>query len=139
MWVTTFKTRPYLCGIVLPRKCWQIQGSLFIRLCNHIMGDEFEDGDPQTPRSVLEYQDHHENKDASKWDQEASEQDQEASKRDQNEMENNNKKFSSWDQNDENACVTNTHHDKHTRKKEKQMTYREALLGLDNSELGSDF
>ena len=88
---------------------------------------------------LLEYQDHHENTEASGRDQEASERDQEASERDQNEMENNNKKFSSRDQNDENACATNTHHDKHTRKKEKQMTYREALLGLDNSELGSDF
>ena len=109
-----------------------LQGSLFIRLRNHIMGAEFEDGDPQTPRSVLEDQDHHENK-------EASERDQEASERDQNEMDNNNKKFSPRDQNDENARVTNTHHDEHTRKKEKQMTYREVLLGLDNSELGSDF
>ena len=88
---------------------------------------------------LLEDQDHHENKEAPEWDQEASEQEQEASERDQNEMDNNNKKFSPWDQNDENACVTNMHHDEHTRKKEKQMTYREVLLGLDNSELGSDF
>ena len=94
-----------------------LQGSLFICLRNHIMGAEFEDGDPQTPRSVLEYQDHHENKQASEWDQEASEWDQ-------NEMDINNKKFLPRDQNDKNACVTNTHHDKHTRKKEKQMTYR---------------
>ena len=103
-----------------------LQGSLFIRLRNHIMGAEFEDGDPKTHRSVLE-------------DQKASERDQEESERDQNEMENNNKKFSPWDQNDENECGTNMHHDEHTRKKEKQMTYQEALLGLDNSELGSDF
>ena len=54
-------------------------------------------------------------------------------------MENNNKKSSARDQNDENECGANTHHDEHTRKKEKQMTYREALLGLDNSELGSEF
>ena len=116
-----------------------LQGSLFIRLCNHIMGAEFEDGNPQTPRSVLEYQDDHENKEASKQDQEASKRDQKASEWDQNEKENNNRKFSPWDQNDKNACVTNTHHDKQTRKKVKPMTYREALLGLDNSELGSDF
>ena len=102
-----------------------LQGSLFICLCNHIMGAEFEDGDPKTHRSVLEYQDDHENK--------------EAFKQDQNEMENNNKKLSAQDQNDENECGANMHHDEHTRKKEKQMTYREALLGLDNSELGSDF
>ena len=81
-----------------------LQSSLFIRLHDHIMGAEFEDGDPKTHRSVLEYQDDHEN-------QEASEQDQDASERDQNEMENNNKKFSPWDQNDENECGTNTHHD----------------------------
>ena len=102
-----------------------LQGSLFICLRNHIMGAEFEDGDPKTHRSVLEYQDDHENK--------------EASKQDQNEMENNNKKLLAWDQNDENECGANMHHDEHTRKNEKQMTYREALLGLDNSELGSDF
>ena len=42
---------------------------------------------------MLEYQDHHKNKEASEQDQEASEQDQEASERDQNEMENTNKKI----------------------------------------------
>ena len=112
-----------------------LQGSLFIRLHNHIMGAEFEDGDPQTDRSVLEYQDHHEhdtNMEVSEWDLEASE-------RDQNEMKNNKKKFPPRDHNNENACDTNMDHGEHTRKKEKQMTYREALLGLDNSELGSDF
>ena len=88
---------------------------------------------------LLEYQDDHENKEASKWDQETSEWDQEASEWDQNEMENNNKKFSPWDQNDKNVCGTSTHHDEDTLKKQKQMTNREALLGLDNSELGSDF
>ena len=108
-----------------------LQGSLFICLRNHIMGAEFEDGDPQTHRSVLEYQDHHENMETSKRDQEAS-------KWDQNEMKNNKKKFSR-DQNNENSCDTNMHHDEHTRKKGKQMTYREALLGLDNSELCSAF
>ena len=30
-----------------------LQGSLFVRLRNHIMGGEFEDGNPRTPRSVL--------------------------------------------------------------------------------------
>ena len=108
-----------------------LQGSLFIRLHSHIMGAEFEDGDPQTHRSMLEYQDHHKN-------MEASERDQEASKQDQNEMKNNKKKFS-WDQNNKNTCDTNMHHNEYTREKEKQMTYGEALLGLDNSELCSDF
>ena len=31
-----------------------LQGSLFVRLRNHIMGAEFADGDPQTQRSVLD-------------------------------------------------------------------------------------
>ena len=41
-----------------------------------------------------------------------------------------------WDQNNENVYEGNTHFG---GTKEKQMTYREALLGLDNSELSSDF
>ena len=36
-----------------------LQGSLFIRLRNHIMGAEFVDGDPQTQRSVLGWGDVH--------------------------------------------------------------------------------
>ena len=43
------------------------------------------------------------------------------------------------DQNDENVYGASTHQDEDTTKQEKQMTYREALVGLDNSELGSDF
>ena len=31
-----------------------LQGSLFIHLDNHIMGAEFEDGDPKKHRSVLD-------------------------------------------------------------------------------------
>ena len=41
-----------------------------------------------------------------------------------------------WDQNHENDYKGNTHFG---GTNEKQMTYREALLGLDNSELSSDF
>ena len=41
--------------------------------------------------------------------------------------------------NNENACNETMNGDEQTRKKEKQMTYREALLGLDNSEMSSDF
>ena len=67
-----------------------LQGSLFIRLRNHIMGAEFEDGNPKTHRSVLGHEDDHENK-------EASERDQQGSERDQNE-------FLARDQNHENAC-----------------------------------
>ena len=43
------------------------------------------------------------------------------------------------DQDNENVCASSTHLEEATIKKEKQMTYREPLLGLDNSELGSDF
>ena len=60
-----------------------LQGSVFVRLRNYIMGAEFEDGNPKTHRSVLGYQDDHESK--------------EASKRDQNEI-------SPRDQNNENVC-----------------------------------
>ena len=125
-----------------------LQGSLFIRLRNHIMGTEFEDGDPKTHRSVLkyqddygnmlEYQDDFENQGASEWDQVASKRDQEASKQDQND-EDVCSAGMARDQNNENVCGAIMHRDEDTSKKEKQMTYREALLGLDNSELGSDF
>ena len=127
-----------------------LQDSLFVRLCNHIMGAEFEDGNPKTHRSVLGYQNNHENKEASEWDQQASE-------RDQNEI-------SAWDQNHENACEMSAVRDQNNESahdasaardqnnenvcggnthlggtKEKQTTYHEALLGLDNPELISDF
>ena len=101
----------------------------------------------------LEYHDDdHENQEVSEWDQVASEQDQEAPERDKNDenvcgagvaRDQNDKIVSSagmaWDQNDENVCGASTHQDEDTLQKEKQMTYQEALLGLDNSELGSDF
>ena len=53
-----------------------LQGSLFVRLQNHIMGAEFEDGDPQTQRSVLGSDDAHATTEASEQNQAASEQDQ---------------------------------------------------------------
>ena len=113
-----------------------LQGSLFIRLRHHIMGAEFEDGNPKTHRSVLGDEDDYENK-------EASERDQQPSKRDQNEI-------LARDQNHENACEVSAMRDQNNKDvregnthfgktKEKQMTYREALLGLDNSELSSVF
>ena len=49
------------------------------------------------------------------------------------------KVFTAWEHNNENACSEKMNGDEHKRKKEKQMTYREALLGLDNSEMCSDF
>ena len=42
-----------------------LQGYLFVHLRNHIMGAEFEDGDPKTHRSVLGCQDDHETMEAS--------------------------------------------------------------------------
>ena len=88
---------------------------------------------------MLGYQDDHENKEASEWDQEASEPDQnEILARDQNNK-NACDACTARDQNNENACGASTHLEEATIKKEKKMTYREALLGLDNSELGSDF
>ena len=156
-----------------------LQGSLIVRLRNHIMGAEFEDGNHQTQRSVLGHDGAHSTKEASEQDQvvsdtttTASGRDQVTSNHDQNEI------ISSpaaWDQNHENVCVVGVKgnqnsqetrdwnedqdqnceknyaedgHSKRTNEKqakqikganEKQMTYREALLGLDNSEPSSDF
>ena len=75
------------------------------------MGAEFEDGNPKTHRSVLGYQDDHETKEASEWDQEASEPDQsEILARDQN-NENACDASTAWDQNNENACDASTARD----------------------------
>ena len=116
-----------------------LQGSLFVRLHCHIMGAAFEDGNPKTHRSVLGYHDDHKNKEASARDQEASERDKnEISARDQN-NENACDASTARDQDNENVCAASTHLEEAKIKKEKQMTYREPLLGLDNSELGSDF
>ena len=56
-----------------------LQGALFIRLHNHIMGAEFANGDSQTPRSVLDDGDDETQWKGSDHDQEASEQNQAAS------------------------------------------------------------
>ena len=102
---------------------------------------------------MLGYQDNHENKEASEWDQEASKWDQSeilaqdqnnknacdtSMARDQN-NENACDASTARYQNNENVCGASTHLGEATIKKDKQMTYREALLGLDSSELGSDF
>ena len=123
-----------------------LQGSLFIRLRNHIMGAEFEDGNPKTQRSVLGCEDNHETIEASERDQQASERDQNgilaqdqmcvvSVTRDQNHEKTRDASMAR-DQNHENDYKGNTHFG---GTKEKQMTYREALLGLDNSEPSSDF
>ena len=120
-----------------------LQGSLFVRLRNHIMGAEFEDGDPKTHRSVLGCEDDHETTEASERDQNgilARDQNHEnvcavSATRDQNNEKARDGSMAR-DQNNENVHEGNTHFG---GTKEKQMTYREALLGLDNSELSSDF
>ena len=123
-----------------------LQGSLFIHLRNHIMGAEFENGNPQTHRSVLGEDEM--NLEAIEWDQNEN-------GRDQNKVKNNKKLFLPQEQNNnyktmekvlmphehnnEKACNETMDGGKHKRKKEQQMTYHEALLGLDNSEMSSDF
>ena len=107
------------------------------------MGAEFENGDPQTHRSVLGDDDM--NLEANEWDQNENRQEQ-------NEMKNNKKLFPPQEynndykmvekvfmpqeHNNENACNETMNGDEHTRKKEKQMTYHETLLG---SKMISDF
>ena len=123
-----------------------LQGSLFAHHRNHIMGAEFEDGNPKTHRSVLGCEDNHETTEASKRDQQASERDQHrilardqmcvvSAMRDQNNEKARDASMAR-DQNNENDYEGNTHFE---GTKEKQIPYREALLGLDNSELSSDF
>ena len=99
---------------------------------------------------VLGCQDNHETTEASEWDQQASERDQNGIlARDQN-HENMCVVSATWDQNNEKAHDASVAQDQNNINvyegnthfggmKEKQMTYREALLGLDNSELSSDF
>ena len=156
-----------------------LQGSLFVRLRNHIMGAEFEDGNHQTQRSVLGHDGAYSTKEGSEHDQAVSDStttasggEQVASDHDQN---GNISSPAARDQNHENVCgvgMTRNQnkqeahdgsqdqdqnykknygeggHSKRTNEKrgkeikrtnEKQMTYREALLGLDNSEPSSDF
>ena len=40
-----------------------LQGSLFIKLHNYVVGAEYDDGDQQTPRSVLNDEDDHSEED----------------------------------------------------------------------------
>ena len=146
-----------------------LQGALFARLRNHIMGAEFANGDSQNHRSVLDDDDDETPMEASDQGQEASEQNQTASaatmtaserqvrsEHDQNEEhdqhENNSgpANAAARDHNNENmgdVKGTQDHNNKsvfgtNTRsggKNRKQMTYQEALVGLDNSEPCSDF
>ena len=86
---------------------------------------------------------------------EATEQDQNKFGRDQNKVKNSKKLFPPREQNNdyetkekvfvprehnnEIACNETMDGGEHRTKNKQQMTYREALLGLDNSEMSSDF
>ena len=137
-----------------------LQGSLFVRLRNHIMGAEFANGDHQTQRSVLGCDDELD---------EATDQyniNSGSGARDQNKENVRAKKTNSGPTaNNENLCgvtpstreqnnenvhdasgaqdqTNNTTREAKTHSGEKdtkQMTYREALLGVGNSESSSDF
>ena len=95
---------------------------------------------------MLGCEDNHETTEASERDQQASERDQNgilardqmcvvSATRDQNNEKARDASMAR-DQNNDYDYEGNTHFG---GTKEKQMTYREALLGLDNSELSSDF
>ena len=100
----------------------------------------------ESPIPMLGCEDNHETTEASEWDQQASERDQNgifaqdqtcvvSATRDQNHEKACDASMAQ-DQNNENDYKGNTHFG---GMEEKQMTYCEALLGLDNSELSSDF
>ena len=104
----------------------------------------------ESKESLVGYQDNHETMEASKWDQQPSERDQNGILAWGQNHENACVVSATWDQNNEKACdpsVARNQNNKNVYEgnmhfggmKEKQMTYREALLGLDNSELRSDF
>ena len=121
------------------------QGALFAHLHNHIMGAEFASGDSQTHRSVLNDDDHDTQMEASEREQNnedvcdvsisACEQNNENVRWDQNnenvrrDQNNENVRDGSQtqDQNNENTLGANPHFGGKTGK---QMTYREALIGL---------
>ena len=81
-----------------------LQGALFNRLRNHIMGAEFANGDSQTNRSVLDDDDDETQMGASDQDQKASKQNETASDQDQNEASEQNEIAFDQDQNHENVC-----------------------------------
>ena len=89
-----------------------LQGSLFVRLRNHIMGADFDDGDHQTQRSVLEHYDNHLTTKASEQDKAASDITTMTSGREQDASDHNQDENISSpavrDQNHENVCVVGT-------------------------------
>ena len=130
-----------------------LQGALFTHLRNRIMQAEFANGDSQTHSSVLDDDDHDTQMEASERDQEASEREQnieEATEREQNNEDVCGVSVSARDQNNENIRDASEAHDQNNTsvlgtnphfggKNGKQMTYREALIGLDNSDPSSSF
>ena len=166
-----------------------LQGSLFVRLCNHIMGAEFANGDPQTQRSVLDDDDDETQLQASEQNKTASDMTRTMFGGEQAAQADNTASPAEHDQNKENmrenvrvvgATTTqreaearagsqdhdqnfskNYGHNGHPeranekqgseferanekqgneikRTNQKQMTYREALVALDNSEPSSE-
>ena len=163
-----------------------LQGSLFIRLRNHIMGADFDDGDRQTQRSVLGHHDDNITVKASEQVQTASDITTTTLGHEQVDQGENISSPAEQDQNHENVRVMGATKNQHVVKarggsqdqdqnyrknygqdghpkranekqgkefkranekqgkeikqtKQKSMTYREALLGIDNSESSSDF
>ena len=160
-----------------------LQGSLFVRLRNHIMGADFDDGDRQTQRSVLGHHDDNITVKASEQVQTASDITTTTFGHEQVVQSENISSPAEQDQNQENVRVIGATKNQHVaearggsqdqnyrknygqdghpkraneklgrefkranekqgkeikRTNQKPMTYREALLGLDNSELGSE-
>ena len=160
-----------------------LQGSLFVRLRNHIMGADFDDGDRQTQRSVLGHYDDNTTVKASEQVQTASDITTTTFGHEQVDQGENISSPTEQDQNHENVRVMGATKNQHEaearggsqdqdqnyrknygqnghpkranekqgrefkranekqgkeikRTNQKPMTYREALLGLDNSELG---
>ena len=162
-----------------------LQGSLFVRLRNHIMGADFDDGDRQNQRSVLGHHDDNITAKASEKVQTVSDMTTTMFGHEPADQGENISSPADQDQNHENVCVVGVTKNQHVteacdgsqdqdqnytknfgqnghpkranekqggefkranekhgkdikRTNQKPMTYREALLGLDKSELGSE-
>ena len=134
-----------------------LQGSLFIRLRNLIMGADFDAGDRQNQRSVLDYHDEQDENIFGPAEQDQNHKNvrvmgatknQHVAKarggsqdHDQNSSKNSSKNYGQ----DGHPKRANEKQGKEFKRanekpgKQTSMTYREALLGIDNSELSSDF
>ena len=134
-----------------------LQGSLFIRLRNYIMGTDSDAGDRQNQRSVLDYHDEQDENICGPAEQDQNHENvrvvgatktQHVAKarggsqdHDQNSSKNSSKNYGQA----EHPKRANEKHGKEFKRanekpgKQTSMTYREALLGIDNSEPSSDF